>query len=314
MPNPHRLLLAISTIALLATHATLAAEPVMLAQQNTEGQFVDIFEGGQLVLRYSHGNVPVPEGVSAAYERGDYINLLYGLDGELLTDDYPHDHPHHRGLGWSWPVTRWKDEVRDIWAVRGVWARPVKLHRIESGDDAAVIEAESVWRWGDKAPIVREFVVIRAMRQKDDTRLIDIEVRMTALADGVAIGGRPHGGYGGFGLRAAPVKQQKITEHIDPAGATPRRSWLDYSGRFQGGKGISGLTILEHPSNPDYPSEMRIYPNLNYIMPAFPGDREVPLSKTKPLVLKHRVIIHRGSADAANLPEAWKTYAAEERK
>ena len=39
---------------------------------------------------------PVPAGTAPELARGDYVSALYGLDGELLTDDYPKDHPHHR--------------------------------------------------------------------------------------------------------------------------------------------------------------------------------------------------------------------------
>jgi len=286
-----------------------AAPPAMTVAMDNSGSFYDVRQGDRPVLRYNHGNVPVPEGVPAQYQRGDYISPLYGLSGEVLTDDYPRDHPHHRGIGWSWPVTRWGDEVRDIWAVRGVWSRPVKMRRTIAGPVVAVVEAENVWKWGDSDKIVREEVLIRAFRSGQGGRCVDVEVRLTALADNVAIGGRPHAGYGGFGLRAAAAEQQKITAHTDPQDAPVRRSWLDYSGVFAGGGGISGVTILEHPSGPGYPSELLQYPQINYVMPGFPGQREVALSKEKPLVLNHRLWIHGANADEDTLADVWRAYA-----
>ncbi len=280
----------------------------MTIRSAAAGSF-DVAEGPAPVLRFNHGTVPVPQGIPAHYARGDYISPLFGPDGETLTDDYPRDHPHHRGVSWSWPVTRWKDEVRDIWAVRGVWARPVAVRRTVAGPVAAVVEAESVWKWSDRDPIVREEVVIRAFRQTGRCRFVDVEVRLTALADGVAIGGRPKAGYGGFGLRAAPADGREIIAHHDPEGAKPRRAWLDYSGLFAGGNGRSGVTIFEHVGNPDYPSELHQYPACNYVMPAFPGPREVPLKKDEPLVLKHRLWIHSGTADESTLADVWAAYA-----
>lgn len=271
--------------------------------------YYDVAEGDRVVLRYNHGTVPVPSGVGTNYARGDYIMPLFGPSGETLTDDYPKDHPHHRGIGWSWPVTRWGDEVRDIWAVVGVWARPVAMRRAEAGPVFAVLEAENVWKWSDITPIVREEVLIRAFRQTGDQRCVDVEVRLTALAENVAIGGRPHGGYGGFGLRAQPAQERVITSFTDPPDATPRRCWLDYSGRFAGGQGPAGIAILEHPTNPLYPSELKVYPELNYVMPAFPGEREVPLRKDQPLVLRHRLWVHAGMAGAPQLGEVWAGYA-----
>jgi len=291
------------------TLTTNRAPAAFTIKADPAGSFFDIAEGPLPVLRYNHGTVPVPAGVDTNYARGDYLMPLFGPDGEVLTDDYPKDHPHHRGVGWSWPVTRWGNEVRDIWACQGVWARPVAMRRVEAGSVCALLHAESVWKWGDTNPIVREEVVIRAFRKTGDDRFVDVEVRLTALAEGVAIGGRPHGGYGGFGLRAMPAQQRVITRHTDPAEVNPRRSWLDYSGRFAGGKGPAGLAILEHVANPIYPNALLEYPDLNYVMPAFPGEREVPLSKATPLVLRHRLWVHAGMAGEPALADVWAAYA-----
>lgn len=268
-----------------------------------------ITENDRPVLRYNFGTVPPPEGTKPIYARGDYISPLFGPSGEVLTEDYPKDHPHHRGIWWSWPVTRWKDEVRDIWAVVGVWSRPVAIRRAEGGPAFALLEAENVWKWEDRAAIVKEEVLIRAHKQETLGRFIDVEIRLTGLADGVAIGGRPKGGYGGFALRAAPTKDQQIVRHVDPPEAKPRRSWLDYSGVFSDGKQAVGVTIFEHPANPGYPSELQAYAGINCVMPAFPGDREVPIPKGQTLTLKHRLWIHPGRADEKKLADVWSAYA-----
>jgi len=277
---------------------------VKLASDSTRASY-EIQDGGRPVLRYNHGTVPAPSGIPTQYVRGDYIMPLYGLDGEMLADDYPKDHPHHRGLSWSWPVTRWGREVRDIWAVSGVWARPAGVHRLQSGPVFALLEVENHWKWDDKTPIVRERVLIRAWRTQGNHRFLDIEIALTALVDDVAIGGRPHGGYGGFGLRAQPAEERVITRMVDPPQAPHRRSWLDYSGRFAGAPTPSGVAILEHPANPLSPNALLEYPELNYVMPAFPGEREVPLSRQQPLTLRHRVWIHRGRASTAALDAVW---------
>ncbi len=269
------------------------------------------------VLRYNHGNVPVPEGThphfapGESYERGDYIHPLFGPNGEALTADYPKDHPHHRGVWWSWPVTRWKDQVADIWAVAGVWARPAGLPRIESGPVFAAIEADNVWKFGkQETPIVREKVLIRAFRQTEGARFVDVRVQLTALVDEVAIGGRPKRGYGGFSLRAAPCEERRITLHLDPEDAKPRRAWIDYSGVFPGGEGTSGVALLEHVSNLDYPNPLHEYPGCNCVMPAYPAAREVKLPRGQPLVLNHRLWIHPGGPDEAELSDVWSSYAS----
>lgn len=282
-----------------------------------DGAHYDIFEGMLPVLRYSHGSVPVPPGrrphfaAGETYERGDYISRLFGPAGELVSEDYPADHPHHRAVWWSWPVTRWGDKLGDIWAVVKVHARPLGEPRLTIDDGAAVIQAQSVWKWADGTSIAKQDLVIRVFPATDRGRLIDVEVRLTALQDDVAIGGRPGAGYGGFAFRAAPGEGQKVAAHTDPDDAAARLTWIDYSAVFPGGRGRTGITLFEHPSNPGYPNLPLTYPQLNCVMSAFPGDREVPLSKEKPLELRHRLWIRSGAADEKTLREMAASYAAE---
>lgn len=289
--------------------APAAASRALRVRRDDAKGFYDVTDNGAPVLRYNQGTVPVPAGIPTRYARGDYLHPVYGLDGEVLTADYPKDHPHHRGISWSWPVTRWNDQVRDIWAVVGVWSRPASLPEVHAGPVLAQLEADNVWKWGDQTPLVREHVRLRVFHRGGTGRFVDVEIRLLALQEGVAIGGRPHAGYGGFGLRAAPATGQTITLHTEETGGTPRRSWLDYSGVFAGGKGVAGIAIFEHPTNPGYPNGLLKYPSLNYVMPAFPGPREVVLSRRKPLVLRHRLWIHAGVRTPAALAAAWAAYA-----
>ncbi len=310
--------------------------PVVAAKLDRKRQAVEVAEGDMPVLRYNHGTVPPPAEIVEHFEkkqkppffyaRGDYIHPVYGPDGEELTDDYSMNHPHHRGICWAWPVVRWRGESRDIWAVRvlatepgGVWARPVSIDRVESGPVVALIEAQSVWKWGDRDSIVREDVAIRAFGKRDRCRFVDVEVRLVALVDELSLGGRPHAGYGGFTFRTFPeFDQRKIDMHIDPAASSTRRAWFHLTGNFPGGRGAAGVALLEHVTNPDYPScpdpqnADRIagkYPKWRTVQPAWPGDREVALAKGEPLVLKHRLWIHSGLSNEKALSDVWTTYA-----
>lgn len=312
-------------------------QPGPSARFDAERQAVDVTEDKQLVIRYNQGTVPPPSEIVERFEkqndpplyyaRGDYIHPVIGPDGESLTDDYSLNHPHHRGICWAWPVVRWKDEVRDIWAVRvlptqpgGAWARPVSMDRVVSGPVLAVIDATNVWKWGDRAPIVRESVSIRVFGQRDRSRFLDVELRFEALVDELSIGGRPGASYGGFTFRTFPeFDGRTIDMHIDPPEATPRRAWYHLTGNFPGGKGPAGMALVEHVTNPDYPSfpdpktADRVpgqYPRWRTVQPAWPGDREVALERGRPLVLKHRLWIHPGACDEATLSDVWTAYAA----
>jgi len=296
--------------ALACAGAVWAAEAAPLRVTVAPDQkSVDIHEGDTRVLRYWFGTAPLPEGVPARYACGGYIHPLCGPDGEPLTEAHPKDHAHHRGVMWTWPVLRWEDKVTDPWAVSGTWTRPEKLQATEATPDVARIAATSVWKWGDQEPVLRETLDLRAHRAQGRSRVVDITLTFEALVEKLSLGGRPGDGYGGFGLRMAPRKDQKITLLTDPEGTQPRRSWIEYSDTFAGGTGRVGVAIFEHPANPLYPSKLHQYPNLNYVMPAFPGPREYPLPKGKTLTLRHRLWIHPDHADEKSLTEQWKAFA-----
>ena len=61
-----------------------------------------LWEGDRPILVYNHG-IRSKQGNPAPKPHSCYIHPLYGLDGEVLTDDFPADHLHHRGVFWAWP-------------------------------------------------------------------------------------------------------------------------------------------------------------------------------------------------------------------
>jgi len=124
------------------------APPAMKVQE-TDGKLV-VSEESVPILAYNFQTVPVPPGVKGRYAvaRSNYIHPLYGPEGEVLTCDFSKDYPHHRGLYWAWPEVTYKNEKRDLHALQGVFARPVKIHRTEAGSVFAEIVVENLWKWG----------------------------------------------------------------------------------------------------------------------------------------------------------------------
>ena len=54
-----------------------------------------------------------------AKSRPHYVHPLYGLDGELLTEDFPRDHLHHHGIFWAWhQVYVVEKPIGDAWDMR----------------------------------------------------------------------------------------------------------------------------------------------------------------------------------------------------
>ena len=185
-------------------------------------------------------------------------------------------------MNWSWATIQWKGEERDLFAVRGILARPVGKPRVSVTDGAVLIEADSQWKWDDTTPVVSESVSIRIQPQSAQGRGIDFDIRLKSLVDGLTFCGRLEAGYSGFTVRMAPAKGQDIVFHTAAPDTKPSRAWADYTAEFNGGKGRSGLAILQCAENPLHPQEWRKYPELNFFQPIYPGGKLLPYRQRTP--------------------------------
>lgn len=322
----------------------------MKAEENTDNQQPVLSEGDQKILQYNYHTVHEEEVVrpggktiemvfsemsSGVYyqeylkahptfpkdtvvstgvysvPRSDYIHPLYGLNGEMLTRDWPDGgHPHHRGIFWAWPEVQYNGEWGDIYALQRVFARPTGKIEYINGPVYAQIHAENRWIWEEEEPIVREQVTIRAYRANNEQRIIDLTLELLALKENITLATRFTDSYGGLNIRMQTPEEQEISYFTDAKGSDTLRAWADFNGIFEGSKEKSGLMVLQHRSNPEYPGAWVEYPNLSWIQPTFPTpNTRFPLSTTKPLVLKYRFVIHKGGKPTDQKAEAyWDAY------
>jgi hypothetical protein len=317
--------LAVTAFLPLACHAALAAEETeksnLTVRKLADGAAWEIVDGELPVLRYNYQIVREPDEVKDkisadnqkyAVARADYVHPLYGPHGEVLTDDWVPDHPHHRGIYWAWPEVDWKGNRGDLHALQQVFARPTGKIESRQGDEFAEIFAENEWRWDDRTAIVREQVLIRAGRKTTAGRAIDLTFRFTAIGADVQVARRATKLYGGLNVRLSPAQDQQITTFTDSPGATPRRAWADRTGVPRGGNDVVGLAILQSPRNPDYPGDWVQYPEISWIQPTFPAaDTRYTITKDRPLELHYRLWIHEGKIEPEKLNELWSVYEAE---
>ncbi len=246
--------------------------------------------------------------------RNDYIHPLYGLNGEMLTRDWPDGgHPHHRGIFWAWPEVEYNGQRGDIYALQRVFARPTGNIEYEGGPVYAQVNAENLWFWENKKPIVREHVIIRVHRSMSNSRIVDLTISLNALEDSVSIATRFTNSYGGLNIRMQTPEEQDISYFTDKPNSNPVRAWSDFNGIFEGDRSKSGLMVLQHAMNPEYPGAWAEYPNLSWVQPTFPspGSR-YRLSKEKPLILRYRLIIHNGGKPSDDISKArWDVYNSE---
>jgi hypothetical protein len=154
---------------------------------------LELRDAGKPVLVYNSAPL-LPVGVPEDRRRCCYIYPVYTPGGVSMLDDFPKDHYHHRGVFWGWPVVEFAGTKADIWMMKGIGHRLVKIR----GFKGATLEVENGWFATDKQ-VVREVVKITGLG-KGSFRL---ELELTALDGPVTLRGAQDMGksYGGINAR-----------------------------------------------------------------------------------------------------------------
>jgi hypothetical protein len=282
------------------------SEPFRFADVNESS--VGLWEGEHPILVYNHGILRREE-YSPRFDRSGYVHPLYGLDGEVLTDDFPRDHPHHRGLFWAWAHVRVGEKESSPWHVQGIRSQFVRwLHR-DASATAAVLGVENGWYNGD-SKVVTERVWLRIYPACGDERAIDVDLTLTAETSPVVIWGAAEKSYGGMTVRFGPRKKTTITtaagqsmEDLNLA----HLAWADLTAQFPGASGRSGAALLLDRSHPHIPPTW-ITRHYGCLGVGWPGIEPVTLEPGQPVRCRYRVLIHRGQVDAQQLAAAFEAF------
>ncbi len=310
--------LAVSTI-LIGCGPTKhqALNPVEIIETN-EG--FSITEADAKIMSYQRRHKSLNE----KFLRANYIHPLYGLDGEVLTEDFPADHPHHRGIFWAWHQVWLGDKkLGDSWAAQDFFWDVYDAKILDVDSKSCALQVYVHWKsplWtdadGKKKAFLKETTTIRVHSAQNDIRKIDFQIKLLALEDSMRLGGSEDvKGYGGFTTRiplpdglsftgtGGPVEPNNLSVEAGP--------WLDFSGDFNKDGNTSGLTILCHNSSPGYPQRWILRRKGSAQNPVYPGRHPVVLSRGKPVILRYRLLIHRGKLSRGNLDKLQAEYNSE---
>jgi len=270
-------------------------------------------EEGQTVLVFNHGEIEPPEqGVA----RSGYVHPLLGVDGDRLTDDFPADHRHHRGVFFAWPAMTVLGKQVDVWHMRGI--RPIfeKWGHRETSSDAATFRATNLWRLadGDQAA-VREDLRYTVYSSGPHGRFIDVEGVFTNLtAEPIVLRGSPQSAYGGLNIRMdgerpdvqITTNQGRMEGNVNAV--EPPTPWADHSSRPAADKAHSGVAIFQQPGNPDFPARNWTLRPYGFLGAAWPGERSFELPAGESLTLRYRLFVHRGTAEEAKVAEQFAEF------
>ncbi len=236
------------------------------------------------------------------------------LSGGSVTSMRNADYPHHSSLFFGC----------DLINGGNYWQEGLERGRIISvnaqiekqGGDSAVITDECIWsRPGALSPVrdIRKFIITSP---SVTVSRIDVEITMEMLMD-VHIKKTNHSLFsarmavdlsvnnGGTMINAEGAQSEKTT-------FGKASSWIDYYGKR--GEVIEGLAIMQHPSNPWYPSPwfIRDYGFMSPTPMYWPPEGEETFMKegTK-LILRYRVLVHGGNHLDAKIAEEFEKYKSE---
>ena len=278
------------------------------AAQSADGCL--ILEGEKKVFFYQRS----PKSLEGKFARANYLHPLYDLDGNILTEDFPKDHFHHRGIFWAWhQLSVDGKKLGDSWAADDFSWDVQDVSTWYPDGQSIALKVKVLWRsslWRDGAakpkPLVEETTTIRVLAASRDARKIDFHLRLLALEENMMIGGsEDEKGYGGFSVRIRIPGNPRFTGRtgaIEPkVTAVEAGPWMDLSGSFDGSGKPGGVAILSHPSLPVFPPPWILRKDPGMQNAVYPGRRPVPLSPAKPLDLRYRLVIHRGDAGQAQI-------------
>jgi hypothetical protein len=292
-----------------------AQEHAMHFADDSSSGRLTLYDGEQPVLAYNYGD-QLKEGVPKDRTRSSYVYPIWGLDGENLTDDFPADHHHHRGLSWMWPKLRIDGDPVDIWHIRGI--RSYFDHWIERKAEAdhAVITVANEWKLDDGRRVADETVKLTVHKANEKGRAIDVELKLKAKGATVELRGQEGKGYGGLNLRFAPRRDTDLTTdkgHLERDSDKNHHAWADLSAKFTKSDAMSGIAIFIAPDHPDAPPPwtLRYYGDLNV---AWPGIEPRVLKPGESVTLPYRLWVHRGDASHADVAKAFAAYIADHDK
>ncbi|MBP90235.1 MAG: hypothetical protein CMJ64_26590 [Planctomycetaceae bacterium] len=252
------------------------------------------------------------------HTRAGFVHRLRGLDDETLTEIFPADHRHHQAVFWAWHQLWVGDrKIGDPWVTKDHLVAVQTSSARNRGPLFTDLFVTAHWVSplltnddGSPKPIVAEETTICLFRASQNAQYIDFIIRLTPLMPDVKIGGSENvKGYSGFTVRVKPPNGMMIEDAsgVRNADAVQTASaWADVYGRFGKGK-TSGVGILSHPSLAQFPPRwlLRHYGMQNV---AYPGREPVALSAEEPLVIRHRLILHRGTTEQARIAEHQQVY------
>jgi len=286
------------------------------------------------VLKYNYGIVQQTEGKTGPYDRSSYIHPVWTPAGKVITGDFSPEHIHQRGIFLAWTKTIFGEIETEFWGLGESAGRILSDDlgpSVFEGPVFARLVINNKGQVGDKIYFKEIWVVRVYALSEEDIWLFDVDIHQVPTdpqnphrpPKKVVSMVLPKVYYGGMSFRgpsewlrfdskdvaraiargvkfknakwlAPDVLLDILTDKGGDRKSGDRSSarWIDYTGPL--GDDWGGLVMFDHPSNPRYPTPLRVHPELPYFCYAFVQNGPYTISSNEPLNLVYRFLIHSG--------------------
>ena len=289
-----------------------------------DGKQLHLQYADRTVLAYQHAIHPAPEGASGLYARSAYIHPLYSPAGAVLTRINPPDHLHHMGLWNPWTKTEFESRAIDFWNLK-LGQGTIRFNSFVStisgdvfGGFTALQDHVDLLAPGGEKTALRELLEVRVWNIGESAWLVDYCTTLNCATDQPFLIKEYR--YQGFGFRATEVWNDKncrliTSQNKDKSNANATRArWCDVGGPTETGN--SGIVFMTHPTNYNFPEQLRIWPvganngEENVFFNFNPTqDRDWLLKPGKTYTLRYRMFIYDGMTDGEIPERLWNEFA-----
>jgi hypothetical protein len=251
---------------------------------------LQLSERGRPVFVYHYGMTLKP-GAPEDRRRSSYLHPVWTPGGTVVTDDFPADHYHHRGVFWAWPRVKVSGQWLDLWSLHGIQERFLRWRARGISGSAARLEIEDGW-FAFERQVLTALIEILAHPAEGPRRDLDFTLTLEAL-EPIELAGEPaqRKGYGGFSIRFAPRRDTLIRTDAGLEKADSNMAphpWAELEADFAGARAAARIEI--DPANPGYPNGwcLRHY---GFLGVNFPGLESYSLQPGRPLRLRYRLTV-----------------------
>jgi hypothetical protein len=192
----------------------------------------------------------------------------------------------------------------------------VNAEIVKQGGDTLIITDECIWSRPGAISPMKDTRTYKITAPSENMTQIDVFIKMETLMD-VTIQKTNHSLFsvrmaadlavtnGGTMINAEGIKGEKDT-------FGKNSPWMDFYGKR--GNAIEGIAILQHPSNPWYPSPWftRDYGFMSPTPMYWPeNDKNTFMKKGTVLNLRYRVLVHSGDHVQAGIAKVFEEYRKE---